>query len=355
MAYGCEHLPDVWDAADRSMMVNRGLQQVFREFCATYKRFRSKAPLRACHYTELFVNSSGEVYPCCLSWGRKSMRIGHLDDPDLSVKIAGFGGICSCERFRLRKGKVAGHHRYLLLNLELSLLCQAQCAMCCVNAPGWRGEYDYYRQLEAMIDQLLPAEILVQGGEVLVQKPSIDWLSKVKNKHPGMKISLVTNGNVNDQITAAVGDLFSRVTISFVGFQAETYRKVMGLDIENSQRYAEQVMKNAGADVYLKYLLTPINVHETALFLKWAIDKAPKRIAISDASTHKYIKNTDDRYWQKIYERTGGDVRSIICKSIDIIKSNGIIFSIDQGSRAILGIDDEFIDANDFRKNIDWT
>ena len=75
-----------------------------------------------------------------------------------------------------------------------------RCVMCCVNAPDWRGQYDYYSQLEELIKQTQPEEILVQGGEVLIQKQSIEWLTQVKQDFPDIKISLVTNGNVNQKI-----------------------------------------------------------------------------------------------------------------------------------------------------------
>lgn len=317
--------------------------------------FRSGAPKRICHFHELFVRSNGDVFPCCQTWERQSMRIGHVGDADIAEKISRFSGFCSCDRFRLKRGGRGDERKYSLLNIELSLLCQGQCAMCGVNSPGWQGEYDLYRQLDALVDVTQPAEILVQGGEVLVQKRSVEWLKALKSRHPSLKISLVTNGCVPEETADAVDGLFSRVTVSFVGFQRETYRRIMGLDIDRTFVFVDRLLRMKETKVYLKYLVTPINVHETPLFLQWAIEQAPARIAVSDATMQSYIRHTPDDYWRKIFDRTGADARRVLVDNLAAIKEGNIILSLDQMSRTLLGIGEEFIRKNDLSRHVDWT
>lgn len=123
-------------------------RSIASKLLAAYRRSSSTAPQRPCHYQELFVKSNGDVFPCCLTWNRKSMVIGHITDFDLTEKIMTFSRICSCERYRLRKADVKDRQNYSILNLGLSLACQANCIMCRVNAPSWREKYEYYTELE---------------------------------------------------------------------------------------------------------------------------------------------------------------------------------------------------------------
>ncbi|OVE74418.1 hypothetical protein BVX94_00405, partial [bacterium B17] len=113
---------------------------------------------------------------------------------------------------------------------------------------------------------------MVQGGEVLVQKKSLGWVRLIKEKHPSIKLSIVTNGNVGLEMVDVVEHLFSEVFVSVVGFQSETYKAVMGLNIEKTKTFVEKLLANNNIEVIPKFLITPINIHEVSLFLKWIIE-----------------------------------------------------------------------------------
>lgn len=326
------------------------------ELKATAKFLFSKSPKRPCHYRELFINTNGDVFPCCLTWGRKSMKIGNVCDVDLQQKIDSFRRICSCARYRLRHQLTGESKKYLLMNLELSLLCQGSCIMCCVDAPSWRGSYDLYDKLEKLISENTPEELLVQGGEILVQTKSLTWLQHIRKTFPLMRISLITNGCVAAEVAEAYKDVFDRITVSFVGFQPETYSKVMGLDLGKTLRFVDKLLEIGRARIFLKFLITPVNIHETPLFLAWAIEKRPERIAISDANCTEYIRmGTSDSYWQKIMDRAAVDVHGTLLEVAGRLDEKAITFSIDQGARKLLRIDDVFIKQNNLKKYIDWT
>jgi len=84
------------------------------------------------------------------------MKIGHIDDPGILEKIRRFNAACCCERYELEPAAPGEAPAYDFLNIELSLVCQGTCAMCCVGAPDWQGRYDYYDSLTRMVEQLRP-------------------------------------------------------------------------------------------------------------------------------------------------------------------------------------------------------
>jgi len=215
---------------------------------------------RPCHFEELYVRHNGDVYPCCRVWDQKRMKIGHIEDPDLWQKIATFNSACECGEYRLRKCSSGDKHNYQFLNIELSLVCQGSCAMCCVNAPGWKGSYHYFDSLNQLLDYCHPRELLLQGGEILVQKQSLEWVRSVRKQFGSdLHISLVSNGNVNQDMIEIVEFLFNRVTLSIVGFQPQTYETIMGMDIDKVKSFAEQLSRNQKVILYLKSLLSGIS------------------------------------------------------------------------------------------------
>lgn len=58
-----------------------------------------------------------------------------------------------------------------------------------------------------------------------------------------MRISLVTNGNIDEEKIPRIAGLFGRITVSFVGFQPETYYKIMGLDINKTFNFVEKLLQ----------------------------------------------------------------------------------------------------------------
>ena len=140
-----------------------------------------------------FVKSDGYIYPCCKIWGNESLRIGHIDDPDISERIVQFDKTCKCEFNELRRANPDETRRIALLNIEFSLACNGKCAMCSVGVPEWTEDYNGYDKLAELIDAFKPEELFVQGGEVLIQKKTLNWLQDVKGKYPNTKMSIVSN------------------------------------------------------------------------------------------------------------------------------------------------------------------
>lgn len=302
-----------------------------------------------CHYNSLFVNTVGEIYPCCATWNRKDMMIGHLDDNDLLEKIINFDAPnCECANRVIRPGREDDILNVNVMNLEMSLACQAQCAMCCVNAPEWNGSYDYYTQLKKLIEDIKPKEILVQGGEILIQKDAMLWLFKIKEMFPELLMSIGTNGNVDVKLAHDVEQLFYRMVITIPGFQPETYRRVVGLPVERVKGFAERMCQGKSTSVTLKYLTSPISIHETNLFLAWARELLPVQMQIVDATSSRYITmGAKYLYWEKIFERTGKNVRKELKKiGQDEHNNDETIIYIDSGNRNRNSITPKFVKEN---------
>lgn len=300
---------------------------------------------RPCHYRELFVASNGEVYPCCLTWNNPALRIGHITDPDLEQRLLSFDGSCRCSGFTLRKGKPSDEREYKL-NVETGLACNGRCAMCCVNAPSSHSPYLYYGELDRLIETL-PAinHMVVQGGEVLIQKKTMEWLRALSLRRPEIPLALITNGNVEADMVPFVESLFFNVLVSVYGFQDETYRRITRMGLEKTLRFAGDLVRRGKTTVHLKYLVTPLNLHELPLFLRWAVALGPETISVIDSNTALYInRNTPDRYWDLVIGRTGGEVRRVLSGESDRLKASGTVLLLDALSREMFGLDQGFVE-----------
>jgi len=327
--------------------VNRSERQRMYEEC--------NLPLRPCHYRELFINHDGYVYPCCLVWSREHMRIGHIDDPDLFEKIKVFSEYCHCERYKLRPISGEDLPTYELLNIEVSLLCQGKCAMCGVNAPEWRGKYDYYGSLSRLLEKINPARIMIQGGEVLIQKEALEWIEKEKCLHPAIRWWLVTNGNVGEEMAVICRKLFHDITVSIVGFQPETYRVIMGLAVERVKSFVVVLIKQGGVRVALKYLVTPLSLHESGLFFEWAVGTGAASIYFSDSAMTQYVRmDTSDKYWSKIVERTSGELKNLLIKERLRLEEQGSVVEFESSLAKLFNLDEMFITKHGLEKIVVW-
>ena len=152
-----------------------------------------------------------------------------------------------------------------------------------------------------------------------------------------------------------VEKLFNRVTFSFVGFETETYKKIMELDLQKTIAFVEELNKRKNVLIFLKYLTTPLNFHESNLFLKWALNLEPVRIEFSDADTNIYInRGTTDKYWDKIFERTANDVKSVILSYKSILLEKNINLRISSKNREMFNINKEFLKINCLEKIISY-
>lgn len=304
--------------------------------------------IRPCHLSQLFINSKGDVFPCCRVWANSNLKIGHIDDPEIMQRISAFDQKCTCFLYSLRKISPDDHFHFSQFNIEFSLACQGKCAMCCVDAPSWQGNYTYYDSLFKLVDACKPDSFLVQGGEVLVQPKTIEWIKMVKTKYPHTKFNLVTNGCVDTKMVETVESLFELLVISIVGFEPETYKKIMDLDWQRTRQFVETLTTRKKIKVLLKYLVTPLSLHQSGLFIDWGAIVKPEGIELADSNFVSYINlNTPFPFWQRIIERTGLDVKKRLLANKETFQKENMKVFIAPALKQMLSIDDDFISKNE--------
>lgn len=310
---------------------------------------------RACHYKELFIRNDGMLLPCCLVSRRGGMEIAHINDNGLEVKLKGYFRQCTCETYRLISASDDDYPNFELLNIETSLMCQGDCAMCCVQAPDWRGKYDLYPSLTTFIARYRPKEIIIQGGEILVQKASIEWMESIKKEFPNIRRTIVTNANVDLNLAETVSVLFDRIIVSVVGFQDDTYRAIMGMNVNKMKSFVHAVSATKRNNLILKYLVSPLGVHEADLFLVWAIEERPKSIMFQDSGTESYYNmNTTDGYWNKIITRSGKRLKNALAVNAYLLRETGISVSFDKSTLKLYDIDSAFTESNKIADVVKW-
>ncbi|MBI2353851.1 MAG: SPASM domain-containing protein [Deltaproteobacteria bacterium] len=299
-----------------------------------------------CHLRQLFINHDGDIFPCCRKWGDQKSKIGNIDELDIYNKIATYDYQCECDGYKLTKAGIGTLH-FETINIEFSLACNGKCAMCCVHAPDSDGKYSHYETLRKFIDITKPNKLSVQGGEVLYQKKTLKWLWDVKNKNPDMKFHVISNGCFNNDILLLAEYLFETMTISIVGFEDHTYKTIMGLELRKTKAFAEELLSRKKIKLSLKYLCTPLNLHQSALFYEWAVLISPNSIQIVDANINSYIRlDTFDSYWNKIFERAGSDLKAKMILYNKMVSDKDIKISLCKGIRNLLDISDNYISAN---------
>lgn len=191
--------------------------------------------------------------------------------------------------------------------------------------PPWQGKYDYYEPLTKIVNLFHPNIIGLQGGEVLIQKKALDWIKEINGLYPNIKFGLVTNGNVNLDMVEEVERLFDNIVVSIVGFEPETYERIMGMDFYKTVNFCTALAKKKRVKLILKYLTTPLNIHTTNLFLEWAINLNPVVVLIEDANTMQYINaNTSDKFWEKIFNRTAEKIKKVLRENRNRLAENNI-------------------------------
>ena len=312
--------------------------------------FRMEIKKRPCHFWQPFVKSDGYIYPCCKIWGNSNLRIGHLQDADIIERFIRYDQNCQCEGYQLCKAEPAEIHTIKLLNIEFSLKCNGDCAMCGVRAPDWSGIYDdmNYSRLSKLVDAFKPKELFVQGGEVLIQKQTLSWLKNMKSLNPEISIHIVSNGSAGLGMIEIFEKIFDSSTFSFVGFQPMTYKRIMGLNFEKTIRFVEEIIKRGNIRVSIKLLCTPNNIHEIPLFLDWGFRNKPYSILLAEMANFEcYInRNTADNYWNKIIKRTGDEIKTLLIKSRDLLEENQLIIKISSFLRNEFSIDDTFVNKH---------
>ena len=140
-------------------------------------------------------------------------------------------------------------------------------------------------------------------------------------------MSIVSNGCVGTGLIETFEGLFNFSIFSFVGFQPVTYKRIMGLDLNRTRRFVEELIRRKKVEVEIKFLCAPNNIHEVPLLLEWGFEKLPNSILLMEmGGFNSYInRNTWDSYWDKIFKRTGNEIRELLVRSKDSLEEKQLL------------------------------
>lgn len=301
-------------------------------------------PESVCHYETIFIRDDGSILPCCNTWPEDRLIIGNIRDDNILEKLRHFDQPCDiCGKCRLKQADSQDAINFRHVIVETSKFCNINCAMCGHFSPyhtrsGRYNKEDLAYYYDRFLDLCPPKILSVLGGETLAQKHGLKWFTGVKKRYKDTFVELVTSGNVKPHIADAIEGCFDSILISFYGFQPETYRKVTNSPIDRVFEFSDILIKQAREKVHLKYLTTPINFHESAIFLDWALQKEPGWVVNHDCNT-PYFLNMDidepyrineaypthaeipNSYWKEIIHRTVQDIIKTLKRNRDLLES----------------------------------
>lgn len=308
---------------------------------------------RVCHFSKLFIQPDGRISPCCIA---PIGPIGYLGESNIHHKLKTYYEECECIQFKNRKPGPDDKINLKIIRITFSTDCQASCLMCLADIPEFSGKFKYFNELEEIIKTYKPDLLEVSGGEITIQKDTMDWLERIKEKY-NPKIKVITNGNLPLSMLDRIEKIFDIFSVSFVGFQPHTYKTIMGINQEKTLQFIEELKKRNKTKIQLKYLDTPINIHESPLFLEWALKTNPLKIYIhSNFGILDYInKQTTDNYWNELIKRTEKELKIVLQSYKNQITERKNYISFFQQTANYYNIDNCFLKNNAFLDAINIT
>lgn len=301
----------------------------------------------------LYINSFGDIYPCCHQI--LSMKIGNICEPNIYEKIINYtlNNKCRCSYIEFSSNE-DDNISFLNVNLELAGECNGSCVYCFQkDLPTFKKGIAIYQDLEKLLRQLKPRNMMVFGGEIGVQKRTIELLQTIKLDYK-TTINIATNGNVKESLYTAFNKLFESIQVTFNGFTDFTVKMLSGLDFSAQIKFCEQAIKTHPVSV--KFIITPLSLLELPLFLYWALDKPFQHVIIDAAyePSKNYSQDNDwgvsmlatmiGFYWDDIFVRISKEVKSILTEKSEKIVQNDIVIMFSNEVEKRLGIDMNFYD-----------
>lgn len=154
------------------------------------------------------------------------------------------------------------------VHIESATLCNAKCRMCPHSDISRNGMMDY-GLFTSIVDQAMElgcqAFTIFRLGEPLLFPRLFDWMDYLRDKQA--KVSIYTNGSalvpkIADRLKE-YADIYCDFTISFHGYDAYSYEKMMGLNFEQVYRRIKAFMVDNPIKVNIYSLANdPLRVKE---------------------------------------------------------------------------------------------
>lgn len=172
-----------------------------------------------------------------------------------------------------------------VLQIQTQSFCNGRCVICPYPTSSQvmdHGKMDgeVFAKIVDEVASAQQASILVFAlhNEPLLDHRLFDWVGRIKERSPGIRCIVVTNGELLDRfdITEILQSRLDQLIISFNAYSRETYERInTGLDFDRVMRN----IQNQASDlrmrprVQLRFALTTGNVHE----VRHAVDYWRKR------------------------------------------------------------------------------
>ena len=311
----------------------------------------------------LYLNEKGEIFPC----PRAPMNnlIGHVYDLDILQRIIDYvPQKCECSICALREAnKEEKLNGIVNLNLEIGGECNGACFFCFQKTLStFRKHYPYFRELETFflgLSHLKTATIF--GGEVTVQAETLRLISLLCNMN-GTKVTIVTNGDIQCGQYESLCKMIDNFQVSFYGFSPESVQLISRLDLIRIRAFCEYLSNN-NRQLDVKFVLSPIVIHELLPFLEWSLSLNVKHVMIYYAilPTEDYestgrrdvssFENLNPEYWNPLLIRLSVAVKKFFVVNNMRIKERNINYIINHDVLRILKIPCSFLNELDIPQN----
>lgn len=312
-------------------------------------------PKTSCQMRQLHIDEKGTVYPCYKLLGSPYF-IGDISDKDIIKKIYDYNlpNGCFCNKSIFNCADKCDYTQSLRrIYLEMGGYCQAKCLYCFQQThENFRLSYKRYEELLNFCRSLPHKEMVIGGGEVLVQNKTLDFIRQYRAA-VNSDIRINTNGSVPTSMLDTIEELFDIVNITFNGFTSGTTKALMDVDLKYAKKIAEILSRNKKVRLGLKFLASPLCIADLPSFLEWAIKLSPYRINIKIAEICHLNKQNENMwngssfsklnlgYWQPIFSRVGTAIEKIINKNAAKLKLEKIRLSLQEGLIDLLNLSED--------------
>ncbi|MDD3593265.1 MAG: hypothetical protein PHX18_01405 [Candidatus Gastranaerophilales bacterium] len=305
--------------------------------------------VRVCHFAKLKIRCNGDIYPCCAV--PADQKLGNIFNENIFEKIENTDVICECEMFKSVARNADDRPNLNYIHFETSNVCQASCVCCPQKKEKLPNEEAHMQKIKEFIEHYKPRNVIAIGGEILVQKNSMEMLFAFKSKYPDMQFHTITNLSVSELIVKQAEQIFDKMTVSMLGFQPVTYNFEMGLDLDITMRNFNCLYENKKVRLSPKYLAMPTNLPELPLFFDWAVKLDVEKIYLHNIHEFKRVAQTADKYWVTTFAKLEKAMKKVFQENSDLIRGkNRHFISIHPLLAEFIKIDEQFIKENGFEK-----
>lgn len=309
-----------------------------------------------CHLYMLFLNEKGELFPCPRA--PQNNIIGYVYEPDIYQRIINYSpNDCKCSICNIRSANsIEKKNSVVNINIEIGGECNGACVYCFQKTLStFRKHFPFFAQLKLMLGEFSSLKTAtIFGGEVTIQPETLDLISFVKHKF-GTKVTIVTNGFISKNQYSSLCNIIENFQVSLYGFSNMSVRLITKMDFNVIRSFCEYVSERQHP-LDLKFVLSPVVVHELLPFLEWSLSLNVNHVMIYYAilPTEDYEKtgrrdvssfaNLVSDYWNPIFERLSIEVKAFFVNNQTLIQEKGINYIINHDVLSLLKISSSFLD-----------